>query len=193
MTRVSGLSSAPRTTRWMCGFVGGSSDRERPNPASSRCRAPFLLDQVAGKGAEVLHLGRIFGTDDEPEVMPVIPGALGAVAQIRLARRRVETSGRPRRPWLRPRASDTRDVPEPRRRRGSPVGRRGPLRSPGAQDCRIVVAPRCARRPLRRDLAPIGYGWLGTATASSGRMACTLRRGEDLHDEQLRQPLPGSF
>jgi hypothetical protein len=54
-----------------------------------------LPDQVAGKGAEVLLLGRIFGTDDEPEVMPVIipDAALGEVAQIRLTRRRVEHPG----------------------------------------------------------------------------------------------------
>ncbi len=46
--------------------------------------ALHLLDEVAGEGAEVLHLGCVFGTDDKPKMMAIIAGALGEGAQLRV-------------------------------------------------------------------------------------------------------------
>ena len=53
-----------------------------------------MLDEVTSKGSKVLHLGCFLGTDDEPEMMPVITGALGEGTQIGIVRDRVEHPGR---------------------------------------------------------------------------------------------------
>jgi hypothetical protein len=53
-----------------------------PDPIQPRSEVVLhLLDEVTSKGSKVLHLGCVVGTDDEPEVMPVITGALGEGTQ----------------------------------------------------------------------------------------------------------------
>ena len=53
-----------------------------------------LPDEIAGEGSKVRHLGCVLGTDDEPEMMPVITGALGEGTQIGVVRNGVEHPGR---------------------------------------------------------------------------------------------------
>ena len=66
-----------------------------PDPIQPRSEVVLhLLDEVTGKGSKVLHLGCVLGTDDEPEMMPVITGALGEGTQIRVVRGGVEHPGR---------------------------------------------------------------------------------------------------
>ena len=62
--------------------------------------AEILLDiehQLARKRLEVAELGRVFGRDDEAEVMAVILAALGEGAFVRRIRSRRRTSAHPRR------------------------------------------------------------------------------------------------
>src|SRR5260370_26775187 len=66
-----------------------------PEPVQPRSGVVLhLLDEVTRKGSKVLHLGCVLGTDDEPEVMPVIAGALGEGTQIGVVRDGVEHAGR---------------------------------------------------------------------------------------------------
>jgi hypothetical protein len=53
-----------------------------------------LLDEVTRKGAKVRHLGGVFRTDDETEMMPVVAGTLGKGAEIGVVRNGVEHSRR---------------------------------------------------------------------------------------------------
>src|SRR6266851_2230027 len=65
-----------------------------PDPIQPRSEVVLhLLGEVTSKGSKVLHLGCVLGTDDEPEMMPIITGALGEGAQIRVVRRCVEHAG----------------------------------------------------------------------------------------------------
>jgi hypothetical protein len=66
-----------------------------PDPIQPRSEVVLhLLDEVTSKGSKVLHLGCVVGTDDEPEVMPVITGALGEGTQVGVVRDGVEHPGR---------------------------------------------------------------------------------------------------
>ena len=52
-----------------------------------------LLNEVTRKGAKVRHLGGVFRTDDETEMMPVVAGTLGKGAEIGVVRNGVEQPG----------------------------------------------------------------------------------------------------
>jgi hypothetical protein len=66
-----------------------------PHPIQPRSEVVlYLPDEVAGEGSKVRHLGCVLGTDDEPEMMPIIAGALGEGTQIRIVRNGVEHPGR---------------------------------------------------------------------------------------------------
>ena len=41
-----------------------------------------LAHEIAGEGAQVLHLARVLWRDDEPEMMPVVFAACGKVALV---------------------------------------------------------------------------------------------------------------
>ena len=150
-----------------------------------------LLDEVTGKGWKVLHLGCVFGTDDEPEMMPVITGALGKATQIRVVRNCVEH------------AADAPSLVTPSRLRyercartapaaRNPVGRCGLSRSPGAHGYRTAVALRHATQLLRRGRGPRGYSRPRIVQASSGRhgLQAVPRRGPGRR--RALRPVPGS-
>jgi len=66
-----------------------------PHPIQPRSKVVLHLpDEIAGEGSKVRHLGCVLGTDDEPEMMPVITGALGEATQIGIVRGGVEHPGR---------------------------------------------------------------------------------------------------
>src|SRR5260370_17840712 len=65
-----------------------------PDPVQPRSEVVLhLLDKVTRKGPEVLHLGCVLGTDDEPEVMSTVAGALSEGTQIGVVRDGVERPG----------------------------------------------------------------------------------------------------
>jgi hypothetical protein len=66
-----------------------------PDPIQARSEVMLhLLDEVTRKRSKVLHLSCVLGTDDKPEMMPVIAGALGEGTQIGVVRDGVEHPGR---------------------------------------------------------------------------------------------------
>src|SRR5260370_15882369 len=66
-----------------------------PDPIQPRSEVVLhLLGEVTSKGLKVLHFSCVLGTDDEPEVMPVIAGALGEGTQVGVVRDGVEHPGR---------------------------------------------------------------------------------------------------
>ena len=66
-----------------------------PHPIQPRSEVVLHLpDEIAGEGSKVRHLGCVLGTDDEPEMMPVITGALDEATQIGIVRGGVEHPGR---------------------------------------------------------------------------------------------------
>ncbi len=65
-----------------------------PDPIQPRSEVVLHLpDEVTSKGSKILHLCCVLGTDDEPELMPVITGALGEGTQIGVVRNGVEQPG----------------------------------------------------------------------------------------------------
>src|SRR5260370_15881210 len=126
-----------------------------PEPVQPRSGVVLhLLDEVTRKGSKVLHLGCVLGTNDEPEVMSTVAGALGEGTQTGVVRDGVE------RPGQRAVFGDTLspELGEMRpNRAGRAEARSGHarlLRSPGADGCR--TASGCHAAAARAGMPPAG-------------------------------------
>jgi hypothetical protein len=162
-----------------------------PDPIQPRTEVVLhLFEEVTGKGSKVLHLGCVLGTDDEPEMMPVITVALGEGAQIGVVRRCVEHAGGRAIPGD-ALASQIREMRPNRTGSTETLSDDAGLYDHPART--ITVEPSLCGAPGGHAAAAAARagmpGW-GSCGPVPANMACELRRGEDLRDEQLWGPLP---